>query len=162
VFQRRGALRAGAGKLDALVHTVGTFRAGPSVVETQGADFASLFQTNVMTTVNVLKAALPIMHEGAIAVVSARAALAGDEGHSAYAASKAAQLRVIEAAAAEAKGFGVRVNALLPGTMDTPQNRAAMPDADRRSWLQLRDVAEVLCYLVSPAAAAIRGQALTL
>jgi len=154
-----------AGKLDAVVHTVGTFRGGQAVIETDAAEYASLFQTNVMTTVNVLQAALPIMHgqrDGSIAVVSARDALSGVKGHSAYAASKAAQLRVIESAAAEARSFGVRVNAVLPGTMDTPQNRAAMPDADRSSWLQLRDVAEVLCYLVSPAAVAIQGQALTL
>lgn len=154
-----------AGKLDALVHTVGTFKGGPSVIETQGSDYLSLFQTNVMTTVNVLQAALPIMHgqrEGSVAVVCARDALGGVAGHSAYAASKAAQLRVVDSAAAESRKYGVRVNALLPGTMDTPQNRAAQPDADRSSWLQLRDVAEVLGYLVSPAAAAVQGQAIQL
>lgn len=154
-----------AGKLDAVVHTVGAYRAGASVIETEAADYEAMFQTNVTTTLHVLQAALPIMHEqreGSIAVVSARSALAGGQGHAAYAASKAAQLRVVESAAAEARSFGVRVNAVLPGTLDTPQNRAAMPDADRSSWLQLRDVAEVLCYLVSPAAAAIHGQAITL
>jgi NAD(P)-dependent dehydrogenase (short-subunit alcohol dehydrogenase family) len=154
-----------AGKLDALIHTVGTYRGGPSVLETAGSEYLSLFQTNVMTTVHVLQAALPLMHaqrEGSVAVVSSRDALSGSAGHAAYAASKAAQLRVVESAAAESKSFGVRVNALLPGTMDTPQNRAALPNADRSSWLQLRDVAEVLCYLVSPAAAAVHGQALTL
>ena len=154
-----------AGQLDALVHTVGVFRGGSALIDTDGSDFATLYQTNVMTTVHVLQAALPIMHgqrAGSIAAVSARDALSGVNGHSAYAASKAAQLRVIESAAAEAKSFGVRVNAVLPGTMDTPQNRARMPEADRSHWLQPRDVADVLCYLVSPAAAAIRGQALVL
>jgi NAD(P)-dependent dehydrogenase (short-subunit alcohol dehydrogenase family) len=154
-----------AGKLDALVHTVGVYRGGRSVLELESSDYLDLFNTNVMTTVNVLQAALPIMHgqrAGSIAVVCSRDALAGAAGLSAYAASKAAQLRVVESAAAESKRFGVRVNALLPGTMDTPQNRAAQPDADRSSWLQLGDVAEVLSYLVSPAAAAVSGQALTL
>jgi NAD(P)-dependent dehydrogenase (short-subunit alcohol dehydrogenase family) len=154
-----------AGKLDAVIHTVGVFRGGRNVVEAEGSEFLELFQTNVMTTVNVLQAALPLMHaqrEGSIAVVSSHDALRAAAGEAAYAASKAAQLRIVESAAAEAKSFGVRVNSLLPGTMDTPQNRSAMPNADRSSWLQLRDVAEVLCYLVSPAAAAIQGQALTL
>jgi NAD(P)-dependent dehydrogenase (short-subunit alcohol dehydrogenase family) len=69
---------------------------------------------------------------------------------------------VVESAAAEARSFGVRINAVLPGTMDTPQNRATMPDADRSSWLQLHDVADVLTYLVSNGSAAVHGQAITL
>ena len=154
-----------AGKLDVLVHTVGTFQGGPGVFAADDSDYQALFQTNVMTTVHVLQAALPLLHaqrEGSIAVVCARDALSGVAGHAAYAASKAAQLRIVESAAAEAKQFGVRVNALLPGTMDTPQNRAAMPEADRSSWLQVPAVAEVLCFLVSPAATAVHGQAITL
>ncbi|HET8936014.1 MAG TPA: SDR family NAD(P)-dependent oxidoreductase [Polyangiales bacterium] len=154
-----------AGKLDALIHTVGTFHSGAGVAEAADSDYQALFQTNVMTTLHVLQAALPLLHgqrEGSVAVVCARDALSGSAGHAAYAASKAAQLRIVESAAAEAKPFGVRINALLPGTMDTPQNRAAMPEADRSSWLQVPAVAEVLCYLVSPAAAAVQGQAITL
>ena len=154
-----------AGPLHAVVHTVGTFRGGRSVLETQDSDYLDLFQVNVMTTVHVLQAALHVMQpqrEGSIAVVSSRDAHAGAAGHAAYAASKAAQVRIVESAAAEAASFGVRVNAVLPGTMDTPQNRAAQPDADFSRWLPLRDVAEVLTYLVSPAAAAVNGQALCL
>ena len=83
-------------------------------------------------------------------------------GNSAYGASKAAQLRMIESAAAELRGQGVTLNAVLPTTMDTPQNRAAMPTADRSSWLSLAAVAEVLVFLVSPAASAIHGQAIAL
>ena len=154
-----------AGKLDALIHTVGTFHSGAGVAEADDSDYQALFQTNVMTTVHVLQAALPLLHgqrEGSVAVVCARDALSGSASHAAYAASKAAQLRIVESAAAESKQFGVRINALLPGTMDTPQNRTAMPEADRSSWLHVPAVAEVLCYLVSPAAAAVHGQAITL
>lgn len=153
------------GKLDALIHTVGIFRGGPSVIEADASHYKELFDSNVTTTLHVLQAALPLMHsqrEGSVAVVCSRDALHGARGESAYSASKAAQLRIVESAAEEARSFDVRVNALLPSTMDTPQNRASMPDADRSSWLQVDDVAAVLCYLVSPAAAAIRGQALTL
>jgi NAD(P)-dependent dehydrogenase (short-subunit alcohol dehydrogenase family) len=154
-----------AGTLTAVVHTVGTYRGGRSVVDTADADFNELFQVNVMTCVHVLRAALNVMQpqrEGAIAVVCSRDANVGLAGSAAYAASKAAQLRIVESAAAEARAFGVRVNAILPGTMDTPQNRASQPEADRSSWLQLRDVADVLTYLVSSASAAIQGQAITL
>jgi NAD(P)-dependent dehydrogenase (short-subunit alcohol dehydrogenase family) len=154
-----------AGPLSAVIHTVGAWRGGLHVIDTSDGDYSELFQVNVMTTVHVLRAALAVMQpqrNGSIAVVSARDALEGSSGEGAYAASKAAQLRIVESAAAEAATFGVRVNAVLPGIMDTPQNRAAQPNADRSSWLQLRDVAEVLTYLVSPAAAAVRGQAIRL
>ncbi len=154
-----------AGPLRAVVHTVGTYRGGRNVIDADGAMFLELFQTNVMTTVHTLRAALAVMQpqgEGNIAVVCSRDASHGRAGSSAYAASKAAQLRVVESAAAEARSFGVRINAVLPGTMDTPQNRAAMPDADRSSWLQPRDVADVLTYLVSKGSAAVHGQAITL
>jgi NAD(P)-dependent dehydrogenase (short-subunit alcohol dehydrogenase family) len=154
-----------AGKLDALIHTVGIFRGGLSVIDAEASHYQELFDTNVLTTLHVLQAALPLMQgqrAGSVAVVSSRDALHGIASESAYAASKAAQLRIVESAAAEAMSFGVRVNAVLPSTMDTPQNRKNMPNADRSSWLQPGDVADVLCYLVSPAAAAIRGQALTL
>ena len=135
------------------------------MLETQDADYMQLFQVNAMTTLHVLQAALSLMQplrEGSIAVVCSRDAQAGSAGHAASAASKAAQLRLVESAAAEAKSAGVRINAVLPGTMDTPQNRATMPDADPNTWLSLRDVAEVLTYLVSPAAAAVSGQAIVL
>lgn len=154
-----------AGPLHAVVHTVGTYRAGLSTIDTGDSDYAELFQVNVMTTVHVLRAALAVMQpqrDGSIVVVSGREAERGSVGHGAYAASKAAQLRIVESAAAEASSYGVRINAVLPGTMDTPQNRAALPHDDRSSWLQLRDVAEVLTYLVTPAASAIRGQAIRL
>lgn len=154
-----------AGSLAAVVHTVGTYRGGKPVLDTDDSDFNELFQVNVMTTVHVLRAALHVMQpqrEGTIAVVCSRDANQGHAGSAAYAASKAAQLRIVESAAAEARAHGIRINAILPGTMDTPQNRAAMPDADRSSWLQLRDVADVLTYLVSNASTAIHGQAIEL
>jgi NAD(P)-dependent dehydrogenase (short-subunit alcohol dehydrogenase family) len=154
-----------AGPLVAVVHTVGAFRGGSSLIDTSDADFVDLFNTNVMTTLHVLQAALKVMLPqklGRIAVVASRDATSGAAQRAAYAASKAAQLRVVESAAAEAEPYGVAINAVLPGTMDTPQNRAAMPLADRSGWLHLRDVANVLAYLVSPESAAIQGQALRL
>jgi NAD(P)-dependent dehydrogenase (short-subunit alcohol dehydrogenase family) len=154
-----------AGGLAAVVHTVGTYRGGSTVNETSDDDFLELFQTNVMTTVHVLQAALAVMlpeKRGRIAVVASSDAVQGAPRHSAYAASKAAQLRLVESAAAEAKAHGIAINALLPTTLDTPQNRAAMPKADFSSWLSLSDVANVLAYLISPESGPINGQAIRL
>ena len=67
---------------------------------------------------------------GAVVAVSAPAALLGEAGVGGYAAGKAGVLRMVESLAREMAPFGGRANAVLPGTMDTPANRAAMPDAD--------------------------------
>jgi NAD(P)-dependent dehydrogenase (short-subunit alcohol dehydrogenase family) len=69
-------------------------------------------------------------------------------------------VRLTESLAAELAGSGVRVNCVLPGTIDTAANRAAMPDADRSKWVDPEAIAEVLLFLVSPAAAAVHGAAL--
>jgi NAD(P)-dependent dehydrogenase (short-subunit alcohol dehydrogenase family) len=153
------------GRIDAVIHTVGAYRGGRALLETSSEDFNALFQTNTLATANLLRGALAVMlpqGSGSVAIVSSADALEGAAGHCAYAASKGAQLRIIESAAAEVRGRGVTVNAVLPTTMDTPQNRAAMPSADRSSWLSLDAVAQVLLFLVSPAASAIHGEAIRL
>lgn len=150
------------GPIDVVVHTVGVYRGGRSLLQTPSEAFASLFSTNVITTANVLRPSLAGMlprGRGSIAVVASADAVRAVAGQAAYGASKAAQLRMLESVALEVAGRGVTLNAVLPGTMDTPQNRAAMPDADRSAWVSLEAVADVLCYLVSPAARAIHGQA---
>lgn len=158
-----GAL-AGAGfVLRGVVHTVGAFRSSGALVETPDADFTELFQVNVMTTVHVVQAALSLMlpaNSGRIAVVASGDALLGRANVAPYAASKAAQLRVIESVARDLRSSAITINAVLPGTMDTPQNRAAMPDADPSRWVSLAEVARVLAFLVSDAASGIHGQAI--
>jgi len=150
-------------RLAAVVHTVGTFRAGAPITEAADQDFADLFQINVMTTVHVLQAALALMqpqNAGRIAAVASLDALEGVAQRAAYGASKAAQLRAIESAAADVRGTPITINAVLPSTMDTPQNRAAMPKADRSKWVSLEEVANVLAFLVSDASSGVHGQAL--
>ena len=157
------ALPLSGSKLQAVVHTVGTFRAGSALPDASDQDFEELFQINVMTTVHVIQAAVSIMvaqRSGRIAVVASIDALAGVAKRAAYGASKAAQLRVVESTAAELRGTGITLNAVLPGTMDTPQNRAAMPKADPTSWVKLEEVADVLGFLVSERASAVHGQAI--
>jgi NAD(P)-dependent dehydrogenase (short-subunit alcohol dehydrogenase family) len=159
------SVAARLGGIDAVVHTVGVYQGGKSLLDTSAEDFTALFQTNVVATANVLRAALSVMlpqRRGQIAVVASADALSGAADRSAYSASKGAQLRLVESAAEEVRGRGITVNALLPTTLDTPQNRAAQPTADRSRWLPLADVANVLAYLVSPSAAAIHGESIRL
>lgn len=75
----------------------------------------------------------------------------------AYAASKAAVLRLVESYAGELQGTGLRVNAVLPGTMDTPQNRAALPEADPALWVRPEAVGQLIAFLLSDAAGAVSG-----
>ena len=73
------------------------------------------------------------------------------------AAAKSGVLRLTESLADELKGEGIRVNAVLPGTIDTPQNRAAMPDADPSHWVRPEEVAEAIAFLLSDAASGVTG-----
>ena len=75
----------------------------------------------------------------------------------AYAASKAAVHRLTEALAAELATDGITVNAVLPSIIDTPANRADMPDADFSTWVQPQAIADVILFLASPAARAVTG-----
>jgi len=157
------AVIARYGRLDGVAHTVGGFAtaaaadAGPDVWE-------EMFRLNLLTTLNVFRAALPPLREagaGGLVAVGAGAALRAPAAFGPYAASKAAVLRLVEAFAAEVKADGVRVNAVLPGTMDTPQNRAAMPDADPSRWVRPEEVAEAIAFLLDPAASGVTGAALS-
>lgn len=142
-----------------VVHTVGGFAAA-AMAEEGLADFAPMFRLNLLTTANVFAAALPPMRaagRGSLVAIGAMAALRAPAGLAAYAAAKSGVLRLVEATAEEMKAEGIRVNALLPGTIDTPQNRAAMPDADTTRWVAPAQLAEAAAFLLSPAASGITG-----
>jgi NAD(P)-dependent dehydrogenase (short-subunit alcohol dehydrogenase family) len=88
---------------------------------------------------------------GRIINTVAGAAFAGQAGQAAYAASKAALLRLSESLARELAADGITVNCIVPGTLDTPQNRAANPEADPRRWVSPEAVADVVVFLASDA-----------
>ncbi|MCC6359884.1 MAG: SDR family NAD(P)-dependent oxidoreductase, partial [Phycisphaerales bacterium] len=115
------------------------------------------------TTFNMSKAVLATMlrqRRGRIINVASRAALAGVDGLSAYSASKAAVVRLTESLSAEVRRLGVNVNCVLPGTLDTPENRAVMPDADRSGWVALDALANAILLLATDAGRAIHGAAI--
>jgi NAD(P)-dependent dehydrogenase (short-subunit alcohol dehydrogenase family) len=147
------------GRLDMVAHTVGAFSYAP-FVEGVAEAWEAMFRINLISTVNLYRAALPAMRSagrGSLVAIGAQAALNAPAGVAAYAASKAGVLRLTESLAAELKDAGIRVNAVLPGTIDTPQNRAAMPDADPGRWVQPTQVAEAMAFLLSDAASGVTG-----
>ena len=151
------------GHVDVLINTVGTFRGGQSVVDGPLSDWDLLMYVNLRTALLTSRALVPHFLRrgyGRIVNVAARPALAGAAGIAAYSASKAALLRLTESLAAELKGHDITANAVMPGTIDTPQNRAAMPDADTTTWVTPAAVACAVLFLASEEAGAITGAAL--
>jgi NAD(P)-dependent dehydrogenase (short-subunit alcohol dehydrogenase family) len=150
------------GRIDALVHTVGGFRAGTPLHETPLATLEFMLDLNAKTVFIVNQAVIPYMirrGSGRIINIAARPGLQGRANMAAYSASKAAVIRLTESAAAEVKGHGINVNCILPGTIDTPQNRKAMPNADFSRWVQPESLADVILFLASDAARDIHGAA---
>lgn len=157
------AARDRFGRIDALVNIVGGFRGGKAVHEEALATWDLMMAVNVRTTLLACRAVLPGFHRqggGAIVNIAAGAALAAPAGLAAYSASKSAVIRLTEALAAEGKTQGIRANAVLPGTIDTPQNRAAMPNADTAKWVAPEAIADVIVFLASDAARAVTGVAI--
>jgi NAD(P)-dependent dehydrogenase (short-subunit alcohol dehydrogenase family) len=151
------------GRIDGLVNTVGGWRGGKPVHEADLADWDFLFEVNLRTTLLCCRAVIPQMlrqRSGKIVNVASRDGLAGGAGYSAYSASKSAVLRLTESMAAELKSSNVNVNCVLPSTIDTPQNRQAMPNSDFSKWVAPEAIADVILFLISDGARAINGAAI--
>jgi NAD(P)-dependent dehydrogenase (short-subunit alcohol dehydrogenase family) len=122
-----------------------------------------MFNLNVKTTWNIYRAAVPALRSaggGSLVGIGSAAGLRGSGQMAAYSATKSAVMRLTESLADELWKERIRVNAVLPTTIDTPQNRAAMPDADGSGWVKPSEVAETMAFLLSDAASAISGQLL--
>ena len=146
-----------------VAHLVGGFRYG-RLRDLGDEDWSFLMRVNLETTFRLARECARCFERaggGSLVVVSSPAALLGEAGVAAYAAAKAGMLRLVESLAREVAPFGGRANAVLPGTMDTPANRRAMPDADRSGWVSTADVASVVAFLLSDRAAAVTGASLT-
>lgn len=151
------------GHVDVLANTVGGYRAGTPVHETPLEDWDFMLDLNARSAFILSRAVVPVMlerGEGKIVHVASRAALKGSLRSAGYSASKSALLRLTESLSAELKRKGIRVNCVLPGTIDTPQNREAMPDADRSRWVAPEAVADVIVFLASDAARGVHGAAI--
>ena len=148
------------GRIDVLIHLVGGFVGGKNVEDTEEADLERMLDLNLRSAFHAIRAVLPVMGRqgwGRIVAIGSRAAADPAAGIGAYAASKAAIAALVRAVALEHKGSGITANVVTPGTMDTPANRAAMPDADPSLWVNPSHVAALLVHLVSDDAGHING-----
>ena len=136
---------------------------GPPLHETSDADWDFMLDLNLRTVFNTCRAVIPRMLAGAhgrIVNIAARAADAPKARMAPYNISKAGVITLTESLAAEHRDDGITVNCILPGTIDTPANRADMPDADHARWVAPADLASVIAFLLSDAARAINGAAI--
>ncbi|UYP18594.1 SDR family oxidoreductase [Rhodococcus sp. Z13] len=158
------AVRAATGDADAplfgVVNLVGGFTSGPRVHETPVEVLDAQLDLNLRTAFSLNRAALPHLIAGgggSIVCISTAATRSPFPGGAPYIASKAALSALVETMALEYRDDHIRVNALLPVVIDTPGNRAAMPDADTRRWSRPADIAKVVEFLLSDAGSAITG-----
>jgi len=152
-----------AGDASVLVNGVGGFGGGAPVHETDLELWDRMYRLNVRTAAAMARAVAPGMIErgrGVIVNIASQAALDAPPGIAAYAASKAAVAVLTRALQQELGGHGIRVNAVVPTTIDTPANRAAMPDADFSAWTPPARIAAVIRWLASDEGATVRGGAI--
>jgi len=148
------------GRLDVLAHTVGGFAGGQSIADTDDATFQRMLNLNLNSVLYMLRATIPVLRksgDGRIIAIGSRAALEPAPGIGAYSASKAAMVSLIRTVALENKDAGLRVNVILPGTIDTPANRKAMPDADVSKWVRPAAIASLIVWLAGDAGRDING-----
>jgi NAD(P)-dependent dehydrogenase (short-subunit alcohol dehydrogenase family) len=150
------------GRIDLLANVAGGFSMGPPLEETDDASWNLMMDLNARSVFHMSRAVLPLMRQagfGRIVSVAARAALHGEANMGPYCASKAAVISLTETLAAETKALDINVNCILPGIVDTPQNRAAMPDQDHGNWVPPDALADVMLFLTSDAARCVSGAA---
>jgi NAD(P)-dependent dehydrogenase (short-subunit alcohol dehydrogenase family) len=151
------------GRIDALINIAGGFSMGPPLYETPLSTWDFMLNLNARTVFLTSREILPIMigqGKGKIVSIAARAALAGKANMAPYVVSKSAVVRLTESMAAELQAYDINVNCVLPGTIDTPRNRAENPTADFDKWVAPEALAEVILFLSSDGARAINGAAI--
>jgi NAD(P)-dependent dehydrogenase (short-subunit alcohol dehydrogenase family) len=150
------------GGLDVLVNVAGGFQ-WQLLGEGELAIWDEMFAMNLKTAVAGCRAIVPHLRArggGRIVNIGAGAAARAHAGMGAYTASKAGVERLSEALAEELKDHNITVNTVLPGTLDTPRNRAEMPQADFSRWVQPEALADVVVFLAGEGARAVTGAAI--
>lgn len=148
------------GRIHVLVHTVGGYRAGEPLHETSIDTWNFMIDLNARSTFIICHAVIPHMLSrgmGKIVTIGARPGLKGSANASAYGAAKSAMIRLTESMAEEYKAQGINVNCVIPGTIDTNQNREAMPQADYSRWVTPESLSNVILFLTSEAARDVHG-----
>lgn len=151
------------GKLEVLVHTVGGFAGGRPVADTDDATMQKMMDMNFNSLFRVARAAIPALRasgEGRLIAIGSRAAVDPGPGVGAYSASKAAMVSLVRTIAAENQDAGLRANVILPGTIDTPANRKAMPNADVSKWVRPDAIASLIVWLAGSGGKDMNGAAI--
>lgn len=151
-------LSARGTRVDAVVHTVGAFRVG-TIVDSTIEDYRTMLDVNLGTAWWVSRAAAIAMSEsgGVIVHIGARNGVEALPGAAAYGTSKAAVIHLTKTLDVELRSSGVRVNAVLPGLIDTPANRASLPPETMARAVRPEAIAAVIAFLVSVTARPVSG-----
>ncbi len=150
------------GNIDCLANIAGGFKMGPKVHETPVSEWDFMLNMNAKSVFLMCRAVIPHMLEkkkGKIVNIAARAATEGKAKMAPYCVSKAAVITLTQSLAAEHKFNNINVNCILPGTIDTQQNRNDMPDANFNNWVPTADLANEILHLCSEQAKGITGAA---
>lgn len=156
------SLLAARSRLDVLVNAVGAYAGGTKLWETDVKVFELMMDLNLRSGFLLSRVVVPVMlkqGKGSIVNVASQAAVDHATGASAYAASKAGALAMIDSLAADLRGTGVRANTILPSIIDTEANRKAIPSADFSKWPKPEDIAQVILFLCSDEATLVHGAA---
>jgi len=151
------------GRLDVLVHVLGGFVGGPSIAETSDETWEQMQNINLNAAFHVFRECIPHLRKSSSGRLIAIGSLTAAEPHAnlgAYVVSKAALAMLVQTVALENADAGLTANVILPGTMDTPVNRKAMPDADFSKWARTDDVAELVLSLAGQQSKHLTGLAI--
>ena len=150
------------GQIDILAHSVGGWSGGTPVHETDIAVFEKQIYLNTrivfITLGRVAKHMVDKGVKGSLVAILSKSGLSGTKNTAAYAASKAAAMRIVESMALELKDHDIRVNGVMPSIADTEANRNTMPSSDFSKWVTPEQIADAIAFLASDAASAISGQ----
>jgi NAD(P)-dependent dehydrogenase (short-subunit alcohol dehydrogenase family) len=147
-------------RLDVLVNAAGGYSGGPKLWEMESAVLERMLDLNLRSAFVSSRSVVPILLKqgrGCIVNVAAKAGLDQPGGAGAYVASKAAAIALMHSLAMDVKGTAIRVNSILPSTIDTAANRRDMPGANFATWTKAEDIARVILFLCSDDARAING-----
>lgn len=149
--------------VDVLVHVAGGFAGGTPLHETDEKTWSQMLGQNLTAAFHVFRAVIPHMRRAGSGKIVAVGSYAAEQPHAnlgAYVISKLALATMVKTVALENTDRNILANTVLPGTMDTPANRAAMPGADRKTWVSPADVAEVIFWLTTGSASQVNGAAI--
>jgi NAD(P)-dependent dehydrogenase (short-subunit alcohol dehydrogenase family) len=147
----------------AVINTIGGFAPHRALTELDPAELTGQLRLNLLTAALITKhalAALQAAGSGRLVHTASRAAVVTKGNGFAYSVSKLGVLHLVSMAADEVRGSGVTVNCVVPSIIDTPANRAALPDSDHASWPKVPDIARSYIYLAAPESALVNGAAI--